>query len=86
MRQSDGADLPGSNNPPNADTGIIYVSSDDARQSILEAILTQDKRGRKHIVLVLPTKTSNKALSRSTDFDGLKGMRGDYRPSRISSR
>src|ERR1700720_1200787 len=77
MRQSDGADLPGANNPPNADTGIIYVSSDDARESILEAILRQDKRGRKHIVLVLPVKTDNKALSRSTDFDGLKGMRGD---------
>jgi VCBS repeat-containing protein len=77
MRQSDGADLPGANNPPNADTGIIYVSSDDARQSILEAILRQDKRGRKHIVLVLPVKTGNKALSRSADFDGLKGMRGD---------
>src|SRR6266849_5224054 len=77
MRQSDGADLPGANNPPNADTGIIYVSSDDARQGILEAILRQDKRGRKHIVLVLPVKTGNKALSRSADFDGLKGMRGD---------
>lgn len=77
MRQSDGADLPGTNNPPNADTGIIYVSSDDARPSILEAILRQDKRGRKHILLVLPAKTGNKALSRSTDFDGLKGMRGD---------
>src|SRR5712692_2771054 len=77
MRQSDGADLPGANNPPHADTGIIYVSSDDARQGILEAILRQDKRGRKHIVLVLPVKTGNKALSRSADFDGLKGMRGD---------
>src|ERR1700680_488114 len=77
MRQSDGADLPGANNPPQADIGIIYISPDDARQSVLAAILMQDKVGRKYILLVLPVKTNNNAFSRPVDFDGLRDMRRD---------
>lgn len=73
MRQSDGADLFGANNPHNSNIGIVYVAPNDDRQSVLTAILTQDKLGRKQIVIVLPEK--NNAFQRSVDFDGLKNMR-----------
>jgi hypothetical protein len=66
MRQSDGADLPGANNPPNADTGIIYVSSDDARQSILEAILRQDTRPG-GFRAVAPGRRANAVLTCAAD-------------------
>lgn len=73
MRQSDGADLFGANNPRNSNIGIVYVAPNDDRQSVLTAILTQDKLGRKQIAIVLPEK--NKAFQRPVDFDGLKNMR-----------
>ena len=73
MRQSDGADLLGADNPHSSDIGIIYVSPNDDRQSVLTAILTQDKLGRKQIAIVLPDK--NRAFQRPVDFDGLKNMR-----------
>jgi hypothetical protein len=72
MKQSDGADLLGANNPHNSNIGIIYVAPNDDRQSVLTAILTQDKLGRKQIAIVLPEK--NKAFQRPVDFDGLKNM------------
>ncbi|HEX9132926.1 MAG TPA: hypothetical protein VF844_11600, partial [Ktedonobacteraceae bacterium] len=72
MRQSDGADLLGANNPHNSNIGIIYVAPNDDRQSVLTAILTQDKLGRQQIAIVLPEK--NKAFQRPVDFDGLKNM------------
>ncbi len=75
MRQSDGADLLGSNNPRSADIGIIYVAPDDTRQSVLTAILTQERLHRKQIALVLPER--NNAFGRPVDFDGLKDMRRD---------
>jgi hypothetical protein len=75
MRQSDGADLLGSNNPHSADIGIIYVAPDDTRQSVLTAILTQERLHRKQIALVLPDR--NNAFGRPVDFDGLKDMRRD---------
>src|SRR5205085_8713318 len=52
MRQSDGTDLLGSNDSRSADIGIIYVAPDDSRQSVLTAILTQERLHRKEIALV----------------------------------
>src|SRR5947209_13182761 len=75
MRQSDGADLLGTNNPRSTDIGIIYVAPDDTRQSVLTAILTQERLHRKEIALVLPER--NNAFGRPVDFDGLKEMRRD---------
>src|SRR5438270_2866590 len=75
MRQSDGADLLGTNNPRSTDIGIIYVAPDDTRQSVLTAILTQERLHRKEIALVLPDR--NNAFGRPVDFDGLKEMRRD---------
>jgi hypothetical protein len=77
MRQGDGSDLPGVNGPRKADIGIIYVAPSDDRQSVLTAIHTQDKLGRKQVVIVLPEE--NKAFQRPTDFEGLKNMRRDLK-------
>src|SRR6266568_362172 len=77
MRQGDGSDLPGVNDPRKADIGIIYVAPSDDRQSVLTAIHTQDKLGRKQVVIVLPEE--NKAFQRPTDFEGLKSMRRDLK-------
>jgi hypothetical protein len=73
MKQSDGTDLFGANNPRRSDIGVIYVSPNDDRQSVLTAILTQDKLGRKQVAVVLPRQ--NRSFQRSVDFDGLKNMR-----------
>src|SRR5713101_3635156 len=77
MRQGDGSDLPGVNSPRKADIGIIYVAPSDDRQSVLTAIHTQDKLGRKQVVIVLPEE--NNAFQRPTDFEGLKSMRRDLK-------
>jgi hypothetical protein len=73
MRQGNGSDLPGVNSLRSADIGIIYVAPNDDRQSVLAAILTQDRLGRKQVAVVLPEQT--KAFQRPVDFDGLKSMR-----------
>jgi hypothetical protein len=73
MRQGDGADLLGANDPRSANVGIIYVAPNDDRQTVLTAILTQDKLGRKQVAVVLPDQ--NKAFQRPVDFEGLKKMR-----------
>lgn len=73
MKQGNGSDLLGSNDPRSATIGIIYVSPNDDRESVLAAILTQEKLGRKQIAIMLPNK--NKAFQRPVDFDGLKNMR-----------
>jgi hypothetical protein len=73
MRQGDGADLLGPNDPRSASIGVIYVAPSDDRQTVLTAILTQDKLGRKQVVVVLPEQ--NRAFQRPIDFDGLKNMR-----------
>ena len=73
MRQGDGADLLGVNDPRSANVGIIYVAPNDDRQTVLTAILTQDKLGRKQVAVVLPGQ--NKAFQRPVDFEGLKNMR-----------
>jgi hypothetical protein len=73
MRQGDGTDLLGPNDPRSASVGMIYVDPNDDRQSVLTAILTQDKLGRKQVAVVLPEQ--NKAFQRPVDFDGLKNMR-----------
>jgi len=75
MRQRDGSDLLGENDPRNASIGIIDVAPDDDRQSVLAAILTQDKLGRQQTIVVVPDQ--NRAFSRPVDFDGLRNMRSD---------
>src|SRR5215469_18787681 len=81
MKQGDGSDLPGVDSPRNADIGIIYVAPNDDRQSVLAAIFTQEKLGRKQVAIVLPDQ--NKAFQRPTDFEGLKSMRRDLRTQLI---
>jgi hypothetical protein len=66
MRQSNGVALFGPNDPRGATIGIIEVASDDDRQSILTAILTQEKLGRKETVVVLPEQSE--AFRRPPDF------------------
>src|SRR5579859_1533660 len=73
MRQADGSDLLGANDPRSAGIGIIYVAPGDDRPSVLEAILMQDKLGRKQVAVVLPE--NSRAFQRPVDFDGLKNMR-----------
>ena len=73
MRQADGSDLLGANDPRSASIGIIYVAPGDDRPSVLEAILMQDKLGRKQVAVVLPE--NSRAFQRPVDFDGLKNLR-----------
>ena len=74
MRQGDGSDLPGVNSPRSTNIGIIYIAPNDDRQSVLAAILTQKRLGRKQVAIVLPDQ--HKAFQRPVDFDGLKNMQG----------
>ena len=73
MRQENGSAFLGANDPRSATIGVIYVAPNDDRESVLAAILTQEKLGRKQIAIVLPNQ--NKAFQRPVDFDGLKNMR-----------
>ena len=73
MRQGNGTDLLGANDPRAASIGIIYVAPNDDRTSVLAAILTQEKLGRKQVAVVLPNP--NKAFQRPVDFDDLKAVR-----------
>lgn len=73
MRQGNGTDLLGINDPRSASIGIIYVSPNDDRKSVLAAILTQEKLHRKQVVVVLPNQ--NKAFQRPQDFDDLRTIR-----------
>ncbi len=66
MRQSNGIALFGANDPRGSTIGIIEAAPDDDRQSILTAILTQEKLGRKETVLVLPE--TSEAFRRPLDF------------------
>ncbi len=74
MRQGNGTELPGmgQNDPRSASIGVIYVSPSDDRKSVLAAILTQEKLGRKQVAVVLPNQ--NKAFQRPQDFDDLKSI------------
>ncbi|GAC1554129.1 MAG: hypothetical protein NVS2B2_07160 [Ktedonobacteraceae bacterium] len=74
MKQGNGTDVLGLNDPRNASIGVIYVSPNDEKKSVLAAILTQEKLGRKQVAVVLPDQ--NKAFQRPGDFDDLKSLRG----------
>ncbi|MBV9614942.1 MAG: hypothetical protein JO031_05710, partial [Ktedonobacteraceae bacterium] len=74
MKQGKGTDVLGANDPLSNAIGIIYVSPNDDRKSVLAAILTQEKLGRKQVAVVLPPD-QNKAFQRPGDFDDLKTMR-----------
>src|SRR5262245_50524157 len=73
MRQSTGVELLGANDPRGTSIGVIHVAATDDRKNILAAILTQEKLGRRQIVVELPGQ--NKAFQRPADFDDLKNMR-----------
>src|SRR5947209_10024595 len=73
MRQGNGTEILGLNDPRAANIGIIHVSPTDERRNVLAAIITQEKFGRKQVVVVLPPQ--NKAFQRPADFDDLKSMR-----------
>lgn len=72
MRQSDGSEILGPNDPRNLVIGIIHVSPSDDRQSVVTAITTQDKLGRDQIVLDLPAQ--NRSFKNAVDFEGLRQM------------
>ncbi len=72
MRQGTGTDILGANHPLSASIGVIYVSPDDDRKSVLAAILAQEKLGRTQVAVELPNP--NKAFQRPGDFDDLKSM------------
>ena len=74
MRQGNGTDLLGMNDPRSSTIGVIYVSPNDDRKSVLAAILTQEKLGRKQIAVALPAQ-NNKAFQRPQDFDDLKTIK-----------
>lgn len=73
MRQGNGTELLGVNDPRGTSIGLIHVTPDDDRKSVLAAIITQEKLGRKQVAVVLPAQ--NKAFQRAADFDDLKSMR-----------
>jgi hypothetical protein len=54
MRQGNGSEILGANDPRSANIGIIYVAPTDDRESVLAAILTQERLGRKQVAVVLP--------------------------------
>jgi hypothetical protein len=66
MRQRNGAELFGANDPRAASVGIIEIAPEDDRQSILTALLTQDKLNRKQTVIVL--SAPGEASRRANDF------------------
>jgi len=72
MRQSDGSEILGPHDPRNLVIGIIHVSPNDDRQSVITAIATQEKLGRDQIVLDLPAQ--NKSFKNAIDFEGLHQM------------
>src|SRR5579871_5494687 len=73
MRQGNGTDILGAHDPNSASVGIIYVALGDDRKSVLAAIITQEKLGRKQVVIVLPQP--NNAFQRPVDFDDLRSLR-----------
>src|SRR5258708_12654026 len=73
MKQVDGAELLGPNVPCSSSIGLIYVDPDDNRQSVLTAILTQDKLGRKEVGVVVAENTTG--FARRVGFDGRKKVR-----------
>ncbi|WP_201372047.1 hypothetical protein [Ktedonobacter robiniae] len=73
MRQGNGSDVLGPNDPRSQKIGLIYVTANDEHKNVLTAILTQEKVGRERIAVVLPAQ--NKAFQRPADFDGLKSLR-----------
>jgi hypothetical protein len=73
MKQGNGSEILDANDPRSAEIGIIHVSPTDDRQGVLAAILTQERLGRKQVVVELPE--DNKAFRSPVDFDGLKKTR-----------
>jgi hypothetical protein len=72
MKHGKGTELPGMPQSQGARIGVIYVSPDDDRRTVLTAILAEERLKREKIVLDLPQK--NAAFQRSEDFDDLKTL------------
>lgn len=81
MRQSDGSEILGPNDPRNIVIGIIHVTPGDDRQSVLTAISTQERQGRDQIVLELPAQ--NRAFTSAVDFEGLRRMASEIEASLV---
>ena len=81
MKQSDGSEILGPNDPRNIVIGIIHVSPNDDRQSVVNAITAQDKMGRDQIVLDLPAQ--NKSFKTAVDFEGLHQMVGELEAAMV---
>src|SRR5438876_10120852 len=81
MRHGNGSDLLDANDPRSSTICIIYVAPNDDRESVLAAILTQERLKRKQIAVVLPGQ--NKAFQRPVDFDGLKNMRNKLKATLV---
>jgi hypothetical protein len=72
MRQNDGSEILEPNDPRASGIGLIQVSPNDDRQSVITAIATQATMGRAQIVLDLPAQ--NKSFKTDIDFEGLHRM------------
>ena len=81
MRQSDGSEILGPDDPRTIVIGIIHVTPGDDRQSVLTAISAQEQQGRDQIVLDLPAQ--NKAFKNAVDFEGLRSMSSEIEASLV---
>ena len=81
MRQGDGSEILGPDDPRTIVIGIIHVTPGDDRQSVLTAISTQEKLGRDQIVLELPAQ--NRAFKNAVDFEGLRQMSSEIEASLV---
>jgi hypothetical protein len=81
MKQSDGSEILGPDDPRNLVIGIIHVSPSDERQSVVNAITAQDQMGRDQIVLVLPSQ--NNSFKNAVDFTGLRQMASELEGSLV---
>ncbi len=70
MRERDGSEFFGADDLRGQTIGVIDVNPEDDRQSVLTAIMTQEKLGRRQTVLILPAR--NRSFWRPIDFEGLK--------------
>ena len=73
MRQGNGTDVLGLNDPRNASIGVIYVSANDENAHVISAIQGQARLGRKQVAVVLAEQ--HKAFQHPEDFDVLKRLR-----------
>jgi Zn ribbon nucleic-acid-binding protein len=81
MKEHHSGELPPSEVLRSQAITIIEVRPTDTRQSVLTAILTQEKLGRRQTVLLLPAE--NKAFHRKVDFEGLRELQRELQTQLI---